>query len=235
MKRERERVATRSSREIADRQRCTKIATGHTLDDQAETVLMRLLRGTGWDGLRGIRPIHASRIIRPLIHCSRMQVLAFLQSCGLPFCQDSSNADRRFLRNRVRHEVIPVLRAINPNVVAHLASAAEIIGGESALLEERARAALACGLAPDGDTGTRRAHRCPSATAWANRTQLVVWPARQPAPVDGGPRRGDWQARVWRPARTAESTCRQGWLSFGNTTVSAYARRPCGPKLRREH
>ena len=136
--------------EIADRRHCTKIATGHTLDDQAETVIMRLLRGTGWDGLRGIRPIHASRIIRPLIHCSRMQVLAFLQSCGLPFCEDSSNANRRFLRNRVRHEVIPVLRAINPNVAAHLASAAEIIGGESALLEERARAALDCGLAPDG-------------------------------------------------------------------------------------
>ncbi len=136
--------------EIADRQRCTKIATGHTLDDQAETVLMRLLRGTGWDGLRGIRPIHSNRIIRPLIHCSRLQVLGFLRSCGLPFCEDSSNADRRFLRNRIRHEVIPVLRAINPKVVAHLAAAAEIIGGESGLLEERARAALDAGVSADG-------------------------------------------------------------------------------------
>jgi tRNA(Ile)-lysidine synthase len=128
--------------EVAAAQRCTKIATGHTLDDQAETVLMRLLRGTGWDGLAGIHAERDGRIIRPLIECSREQVLAFLQERGLPFCEDSSNDDRRFLRNRVRHEVLPLLRAINPEVHRHLAATAHILAAEGRVLDEVLRTVL---------------------------------------------------------------------------------------------
>jgi tRNA(Ile)-lysidine synthase len=128
--------------EVAAAQRCTKIATGHTLDDQAETVLMRLLRGTGWDGLAGIHAVRDGRIIRPLIECSRQQVLAFLQERGLPFCEDSSNDDRRFLRNRVRHEVLPLLRAINPEVQRHLAATAHILAAEGGVLDDILRMAV---------------------------------------------------------------------------------------------
>jgi tRNA(Ile)-lysidine synthase len=123
--------------ETAERQGCTKIATGHTLDDQAETVLMRLLRGTGGDGLAGIRAVRDGWVIRPLIECSRQQILAFLHAWELPYCSDSSNEDRRFLRNRVRHEVMPLLRSINPDVARQLASTAAIVAGEAGVLEQR--------------------------------------------------------------------------------------------------
>lgn len=119
-----------------------KIATGHTMDDQAETLLMRLLRGTGWDGLACIHPVREERIIRPMIDCSRQQVLAFLKARALSFCKDSSNDDRHLLRNRVRHDVVPLLRSINPSVVRALAGAAEILAGEAALLEEQSRSHL---------------------------------------------------------------------------------------------
>jgi tRNA(Ile)-lysidine synthase len=126
---------------------CTKIATGHTMDDQAETLLMRLLRGSGADGLVGIHAARDGRIVRPLLECSRQQVLAFLKAHALPFCEDSSNCDRRRLRNRVRHDVLPLLRSINPDVVRTLASAAEILAGETRLLEADARARLPAGAA----------------------------------------------------------------------------------------
>ncbi len=128
---------------------CAKIATGHTLDDQAETVLMRLLRGSGWDGLAGIPPVRDGRIVRPLIACSRVEVLAFLQASELPFCADSSNTDRRFLRNRIRHEVVPLLRALNPETPRHLAAVADILAGEGRVLD--AEIAPLLRTAHDGD------------------------------------------------------------------------------------
>jgi tRNA(Ile)-lysidine synthase len=123
-------------------QACGRIATGHTLSDQAETVLMRLLRGAGSSGLAGIPPVRNDRLIRPLIECSRSDVMAFLEARGLQFCEDSSNGDRRFLRNRIRHEVLPALKAINPRVERQLASAATILAHESEFLDALARSAL---------------------------------------------------------------------------------------------
>ena len=123
---------------VAKEHECTKIATGHTRDDQAETVLMRLLRGTGVDGLAGIRPVRDGHIVRPLIESTLAQVLAFLQAAGLAYCDDSSNADRRFLRSRVRHEVLPLLQAINPEASRHLAALAEVLAEEGGELESRA-------------------------------------------------------------------------------------------------
>jgi tRNA(Ile)-lysidine synthase len=136
--------------QVADAESCTKIATGHTLDDQAETVVMRVLRGTGWDGLAGIRAVRDERIVRPLIECSRDQVLAFLQAGALPFCEDSSNQDRRFLRNRVRHEVMPLLRSINPDVQRRLASVAEIAAVEARWLDDHVGALLVPALLEEG-------------------------------------------------------------------------------------
>jgi tRNA(Ile)-lysidine synthase len=135
---------------IAEEQGCSKIATGHTMDDQAETVLMRLLRGTGPDGLAGIRPVRDGHIIRPLIECSRAEVLAFLRAADLPFCEDSSNRDRRFLRNRIRHEVLPLLQSIQPAVKHRLAIAAQFIGDELVLLRDQDAERLAAVAGPDG-------------------------------------------------------------------------------------
>ncbi len=89
------------------------IATGHTADDQAETVLHRLLRGAGIKGLRGIAPRRTLApgiaAIRPLLHVTRKEVLAFLHAAGQAFREDRSNVDPSFTRNRIRHQLLPLL------------------------------------------------------------------------------------------------------------------------------
>jgi tRNA(Ile)-lysidine synthase len=145
-RRERYAFLTRAAAE----QRCTKIATGHTCDDQAETLLMRLLRGTGSDGLAGIRAVRDGRIIRPLIECSRSEVMEFLSAQRLPFCEDSSNRDRRFLRNRVRHELIPLLQSISPTAQRNLAAVAGLVTDEWEWLRQEDTRRLAAAVADDG-------------------------------------------------------------------------------------
>jgi len=117
-----------------------KIATGHTLDDQAETVLMRLLRGTGLRGLGGIHPRivveheageHHGEIIRPLLGIRRRDLEKYLTEIKQPWREDSSNADSRFTRNRVRKLVLPLLeREFNPAVVESFAELAAIARDE---------------------------------------------------------------------------------------------------------
>ena len=105
-----------------------RIALGHTRDDQAETVLFRLLRGSGLRGLAGIHPVTASGYIRPLIDITRAEVLAFLRARAIPYREDSSNRDPRFARNRIRASLLPQLaRDWNPRIaesLAHLAGLA---------------------------------------------------------------------------------------------------------------
>ena len=117
--------------------RLDAVATGHTLDDQAETVLMRLIRGAGTRGLAAIQPIvrvelpQQARIVRPLLAIRRAEVLDYLRGLGQPFREDASNRDPRFLRNRIRHELLPLLeRDYNPRVAAGLAQTAEISRAE---------------------------------------------------------------------------------------------------------
>jgi tRNA(Ile)-lysidine synthase len=126
---------------MARAQECTRLATGHTLDDQAETVVMRLLRGAGADGLAGIPPVRGGRLIRPLIERSRAEVMAFLEARQLAYREDGSNRDLTFLRNRIRHEVLPLLASINPQVRQRLASAGSILAEECRLLDQLAQAA----------------------------------------------------------------------------------------------
>lgn len=90
-----------------------KIATAHTADDNAETVLMHLVRGTGLKGLGGIAPQNG-KLIRPMLSVTRQEVLAFLQEYNLLYVTDSSNETDDFLRNRLRHHVMPLLRNENP-------------------------------------------------------------------------------------------------------------------------
>lgn len=105
------------------------IATGHTANDQAETVLHRLLRGTGLRGLRGIAPRRELEtgidVVRPLLDVTRPEILAYLQELGQPYREDASNLDLRYTRNRIRHELLPYLaQHYNPSVVGVLASLA---------------------------------------------------------------------------------------------------------------
>ncbi|MBL8228158.1 MAG: tRNA lysidine(34) synthetase TilS [Bryobacterales bacterium] len=113
---------------IADR-----VATGHTLSDQAETVLFRLLRGAGTTGLSGILPRTSEGIVRPLILVRRDQVMDYLHDDGIPFRTDRTNQDRSLSRNRIRLDLIPTLRtAFNPSIEEQLAQAADLARAEEA-------------------------------------------------------------------------------------------------------
>lgn len=99
-----------------------RIATGHTQSDQAETVLFRVLRGTGIAGLSAVRPVRGPGIVRPLIHVSRREVVEWLEHRGSSWREDASNQDLRFSRNRLRHDLLPRLRSEwNPQVDQALA------------------------------------------------------------------------------------------------------------------
>jgi tRNA(Ile)-lysidine synthase len=116
-----------------------KVATAHTLDDQAETVLLRLARGTGITGLAGIYPkwptsgaqFPERAIVRPLLQVRRKELHAYLDGLGQPWREDATNADLRFARNRVRQKLLPVLEnELNPRVRERLAETADIARGE---------------------------------------------------------------------------------------------------------
>ncbi|HQY26603.1 MAG TPA: tRNA lysidine(34) synthetase TilS [Thermoflexales bacterium] len=124
------------------------IATAHHADDQAETVLLRLLRGTGTLGLRGMAllspmPGHpALRLWRPLLLATRAEILAYCEERALTFCVDASNRDTRALRNRIRHELIPYLESYNPGIRKVLARLAENAAADGEIIEAGARSAL---------------------------------------------------------------------------------------------
>lgn len=105
---------------VATDKHCNSIALGHTADDQAETVLHHILRGTGLAGLRGMpleREFRGARLIRPLLRTRRTDVEAYLAAIGQPFRTDATNVDERFTRNRLRHVLLPLLREqFNPQV-----------------------------------------------------------------------------------------------------------------------
>jgi tRNA(Ile)-lysidine synthase len=117
-----------------------KIATGHTMTDQAETFLMRLMRGSGLRGLGGIFPLVEGMIIRPLIHVEHKDIEAYLKGKGIKFRIDESNLDRRFLRNRIRLDLIPYIQEdFEPEIVSSLGRIASIIREEDGLLEKIAQ------------------------------------------------------------------------------------------------
>jgi len=136
--------------ETAEQCGAVKIAVGHHRDDQAETVLHHLLRGSGTAGLRGILPVRDGRIIRPLLDVGRAVILEFLRREGLAYMTDSSNESPLFLRNRIRNELIPELVAhYNPQLIGGLCQTAGIIRREDDYLRGVVRQIIGrWGIAP---------------------------------------------------------------------------------------
>ena len=115
----------------------TKVALGHHQDDSAETVLMNLIRGAGSTGLKGIEPVRNGKFIRPLLQFNRTEIETYLASINVVPRQDPTNKDTQFLRNRIRHELIPLLEQnYNSNIISGLVRTADIIGAESEFLDE---------------------------------------------------------------------------------------------------
>jgi tRNA(Ile)-lysidine synthase len=114
------------------------VALAHHAGDQAETVLLNLVRGSGLRGLGGMRWVHIRQrdgrnvhIVRPLLHTQRAEIIAYLQTHGLSWCEDSSNYVLSFARNRLRHDLLPRLAQLNPAIVETLARTAEIMAAEA--------------------------------------------------------------------------------------------------------
>lgn len=126
-----------------------RIAVAHHADDQAETVLLHLLRGAGVQGISGMAvstplPGYADlTLIRPLLDTRRADIEAYCAKHELRPCQDASNEDQAFLRNRLRHDVLPMLRTINPNVDRGLIQFADIMRGERDYIEKQLQVAIA--------------------------------------------------------------------------------------------
>lgn len=115
-----------------------KIATAHTADDNAETILMHLVRGTGLKGLGGIAP-QRGKLIRPMLGITRREVEDFLAEWHLPHVEDSTNETDAFLRNRLRHHVMPLLAAENPRIAENLSQMALRLREDEACLSQMSR------------------------------------------------------------------------------------------------
>ncbi len=155
---------------VALQQEASIIAVAHHADDQAETVLMHLLRGSGPAGLRGMAPatpLSAYRLlplppaarsgltlIRPLLFTPRAAIEAYCTAQGLATREDSSNQDPTFFRNRLRHEVLPYLARFNPRIAARLCALAEVVRADYELLESLAQQAWDSLLLPDDADNT---------------------------------------------------------------------------------
>ncbi|OGP66385.1 MAG: tRNA lysidine(34) synthetase TilS [Deltaproteobacteria bacterium RBG_16_44_11] len=128
---------------VAKDNQAEKIALGHHLQDQAETVLLNLLRGSALEGLKGILPRRDGKFIRPLIEVSRKQIINFLNKSGIAYRQDSSNENNKYLRNKIRRNLIPYLKKeFNPRVEENLAKMAQILRQEDEFVRQHVFSAM---------------------------------------------------------------------------------------------
>ena len=131
-----------------------KIVVAHTADDQAEEILLRLIRGSGRKGLSGMSLLREGRVVRPFLTTEKSRILSYLQEREVAFAVDSSNADRRYLRNKIRLDLLPYLAQFNPNIKQTLRQTASILRDEDALLDAmvlQEYALLVCeGMTPTG-------------------------------------------------------------------------------------
>ncbi len=133
--------------EVAQETGCSHVVTGHTASDRAETLLYNLVRGSGTDGLQALtwwRPLSEAHpeisLVRPLLDVTRVQTAQFCEDAAIPIWQDTTNEDRTYARNRLRLDVLPLLRdQFNPQADSTLAQTAEILTAEVAYLEQAAQ------------------------------------------------------------------------------------------------
>src|SRR5664280_1262491 len=211
---------------LAETHKLDEIATGHTLDDQAETVLLKFLRGAGTRGLAGIYPeigsegsfrrntappLPGARIVRPLLGVTREEVELYLTALGQSWREDESNLDHRFARNRVRHGLLPLLeREYNPNIRQVLSDAAELSRAEeeywNVLMDwelearQRTKTEIPPGLKPDGPVaGNGTAGAVPFQSSAAAPCPTVSEPASEAAERTEGSGSADLQVRVPAP------------------------------------
>jgi tRNA(Ile)-lysidine synthase len=136
--------------DAAEREGCALVALGHHADDQAETFLLRLLRGSGPTGLAGMR-LRNGMVVRPLLALRRAELEAFLRDEGIAWREDASNRDPRFTRNRIRHQLLPQLLEYNPQVAAQLAALSSRFARDEEFWAELVGQALSdCRVADDG-------------------------------------------------------------------------------------
>lgn len=177
---------------------CSAVAVGHSRDDQAETVLLRLLRGAGPRGLGGMAPARLLpdpgggpplRLIRPLLDIPRADLAAHVGARNLPTHPDPTNADRRWLRNALRLDLMPVLRArVNPRVDEALAATAAILRDEDALLSAETAAHFARLAAPAEEGSEIRLSLAPlAALPVALQRRLLRLAGERAAPGTAGP------------------------------------------------
>jgi tRNA(Ile)-lysidine synthase len=142
----------------ADDLGCQWLATGHTLDDQAETVLLQLLRGTGPDGLAGM-PVRSGRLLRPLLAVRRSETRACCTATGLAWREDPTNATDGPLRNRVRHHLLPLLEQLRPGAAQTLARTATLAADERTWLDPLVATALTATTSPSAPSATGAGRR----------------------------------------------------------------------------
>jgi tRNA(Ile)-lysidine synthase len=145
--------------QVAGRLGARFVATAHTADDQAETVLHRILRGTGIRGLAGmarVRPLGHATLIRPLLGVRRTELLAYLDSLAQPYCRDPSNLDLRFTRNRIRRRLLPRLqRQCSKDVVESLSRLGELAGQAQDVVDRLVDAWFECCVTIDAPDAAR--------------------------------------------------------------------------------
>ena len=164
------------------------VAVAHTRDDQAETVLLRLLRGTGTRGLRAALPARGG-VVRPLLGCGRDELRAYLERRGARWVEDETNADTSLLRNRIRHDLLPrLVRDYQPAAPRILARTAEVAHDEDAYMTAQARAAWAEVVAPrPGAGGSTRVRSAACRPLSAVASCGWRWRRRGPAAASGWP------------------------------------------------
>jgi tRNA(Ile)-lysidine synthase len=158
----------------------TRVATGHTLDDQAETVLLRLLRGAGSRGLAGIR-LKRGSLVRPLLECRRADLIAYLAERHEPFREDASNLDRAIPRNRVRHDLLPVIDALAPGARRALARVAALAADDEDYFRAAVTESASAVVLPDGGVCLDAVGERPPALA----RRIVRWAIESVAPDVG--------------------------------------------------
>ena len=212
--------------QIADHFGARVVLLGHTLDDQAETVLLGLTRGSGGRSLAGMRRSVEDLFFRPLLDVTRAQTEAACAAQGIEFWTDPQNGDPRFTRSRVRHDVMPVLeRELGPGVAAALARTADQVRADTAYLDEVAAVAL------DSAPGARAPCPWRHWRGWPRRSVpgCCDWPRSRPAPSEPSCSTPTCaRSSAWSPSGTARSgsTSPDTCAPYGRATCCRFDRRP---------